>query len=764
MHPLRRIVLTCLTLLCVCSMAWTDDLATHPPNLVPQPARLTLCDGTFSLAGAPRIVLESESAELGEIAAQLAGWLRERVGIEARVQHGAAGGPGAITLSLKGSADELGAEGYTLSVAPDGIRLTAANPRGLYWAAQSLRQLLPAARSTAPTSKPIELPALEIVDAPRFPWRGMLLDCGRHFMDKEFVKRCIDLLALHKLNVLHWHLTEDQGWRIQIRAYPKLTGIGAWRRATRDSEQSRDAQGRYGGFYTQDDVREIVAYAASRQITIVPEIELPGHSVAALAAYPELSCTGGPFEVSTEWGVHDDVYCAGNDATFAFLEAVLTEVIKLFPSPYIHIGGDEVPKTRWKACSKCQARMKAEGLKDEHELQSYFVRRIERFLNAHGRRLIGWDEILEGGLAPNATVQSWRGMKGAVAAATSGHDVIASPTSHCYLDYPQLADPRSPRWMGLITLEQCYGFDPLPAELNEEQQRRVLGVEGNVWTERIPQSRFDIMAYPRLCALAEVGWSPAAARDWNSFSTRMRTHLARLDALGVQYFVAPPRLVGATFEFVDGLDVRLEADFDEVVYTSDGKAPAADSPRLSGPLHLTESTTVRACTRLTNGRLSEPVTFKFRKLRMNKAASGESQAGVSCDCFEGRWQQLPDFSSLRPASRQLMQGLTVPPQARANDFALRFTGCFVAPQDGLYTFHLTADDAARLRIGETDPLSLEARWDAGPSSAKVLLQRGLHPLTLEYFQIGGERELKVEVEGPASARQPVSPEALRQRP
>jgi hexosaminidase len=345
-------------------------------------------------------------------------------------------------------------------------------------------------------------------------------------MSKEFIKRYIDLLAYHKMNVFHWHLTEDQGWRIEIKKYPKLTQIGAWRGP--DDE-------RYGGLYTQDDVREIVAYARSHYVTIVPEIELPGHCTAALAAYPELSCTGGPFEVSRRWGIHKEIYCAGNDETFAFLEGVLSEVIELFPSEYVHIGGDEVPKDRWKGCPKCQARIKAEGLAGEDELQSYFIRRIEKYLNSRGRRLIGWDEILEGGLAPHATVQSWRGMDGAIAAARAGHDVIVSPTSHCYLNFPQEPDPSAPEWMGLIALEQIYSFEPTPPELTAEQARHVLGGEGNVWTEYAPQERVDYQAFPRLCALAEVLWSPKGQRDWDDFQERMTVHYRRLDALGVQY-------------------------------------------------------------------------------------------------------------------------------------------------------------------------------------------------------------------------------------
>ncbi|MCH7812843.1 MAG: beta-N-acetylhexosaminidase, partial [Planctomycetes bacterium] len=405
-------------------------------GIVPRPCRVKTLEGAFSLTPAVKILVREEDPAVRAVGDYLADWLRRGSGYAVPLEETDSSAPSqhnVILLTTFGSAAAPGdsafqtEERYALTVERKHITLRAVTPQGLFRGVQTLKQLLPptfAATTGQPSAGPWQIPCAVIEDQPRYRWRGLLLDCCRHFMTKEFVKRYIDLLAYHKMNVLHWHLTEDQGWRIEIKKYPKLTEIGAWR-----------GQGdeRYGGFYTQDDIREIVAYAASRYVTVVPEIEMPGHSVAALAAYPELSCTGGPFEVSTRWGVHADVYCAGNDQTFAFLEDVLSEVIELFPSEFIHIGGDECPKRRWKQCAKCQARIKAEGLADEHALQSYFIRRMEKFLNAKGKRLIGWDEILEGGLAPNATVQSWRGMKGAVAAAGAGHDVISSPTSHCYL-------------------------------------------------------------------------------------------------------------------------------------------------------------------------------------------------------------------------------------------------------------------------------------------------------------------------------------------
>ncbi|HEY2762370.1 MAG TPA: family 20 glycosylhydrolase, partial [Pirellulales bacterium] len=351
-----------------------------------------------------------------------------------------------------------------------------------------------------------------------------------HFFTVDDVKRFLDLMAFYKFNTFHWHLTEDQGWRIEIKKYPKLTEVGAWR----DDGNG----GKYGGFYTQDQIREVVAYAAARHIHVVPEIEMPGHSQAALAAYPELSCTGGPFTVGTRWGIYKDVYCAGKDHTFDFLQDVLAEVMDLFPGEFIHIGGDECPKDRWEACPDCQAQIKVEGLHDEKELQSYFIKRIDTFVSSKGRRIIGWDEILEGGLAPGAAVMSWHGTTGAVAAVKADHDVVLSPTSNCYFDYPQAKSLDQVKASGnLLPLEKVYSLNPMPKELSDQQATHVLGAQANLWTERIENpARLDYMTYPRACALAEVVWSPAENRSWDDFQSRLTRQLKQLGALKVNYY------------------------------------------------------------------------------------------------------------------------------------------------------------------------------------------------------------------------------------
>jgi hexosaminidase len=582
----------------------------------------------------------------------------------------------------------------------------------------------------------------------------MLLDCCRHFMSKAFVKRYIDLLAYHKMNVLHWHLTEDQGWRIEIKKYPKLTDVGAWR-----------GQGdeRYGGYYTQRDVREIVEYARSRYVTVVPEIEMPGHSMAALASYPWLGCKGKGYEVGTHWGVYSDVYCAGNDRVFEFLTDVLSEVIGLFPSEYIHIGGDECPKTEWKACPKCQARIKAEGLQDEHKLQSYFIRRIEEFLSAEGRRLIGWDEILEGGLAPGATVQSWRGMDGAVTAATAGHDVIASPTSHCYLDYAQTRIPGEPTWMGYIPLERSYAFEPTPAELTPAQAQHVLGLEGNMWTEHAPQERVDWQIFPRLCALAEVGWSPKGARDWDDFSERMQTHYRRLDALGVTYFVHPPHCTSPHRVFEEAVDLVLENPLGRgaVHYTLDGHDPAPHASGYVKPVRLTETTVVKAQTFLADGRTSNIAEFHFRKLRPREPAEvPKAVPGLAHRCYEGVWEHLPDFDVLTPTATGRTPTFDLGVRTRDDHFALRFTGYLKVPTDGIYTFYLVSDDGSRLWIGSDLVVDHDGLHSASEQFGQIILKAGMHPISVAYFEAGGAQHLEVNYAGPGISRQPVPASAL----
>lgn len=513
-------------------------------GLVPVPQRVVKHHGKFVLKPEARILANAEARATGEY---LARQLRRSTHFALPVGADSESPSGNIVLSLDPALADLGLEGYKLVSTPISVRIVAGSVAGLFYGVQSLFELLPPAvfveQSNSETKW--ELPCVAVTDRPRFPWRGMLLDVSRHFFRKDEIKHVFDWMALHKLNVFHWHLTDDQGWRIEIKKYPRLTEVGAWRTSIGfnldpKSSNAYGPDGRYGGFYTQAEVRELVAYAQERHITIVPEIEMPGHATAALAAYPEFSCFGGPYFTDVVQNTRSGVYCAGREETFKFIEDVLSEITELFPGKYIHVGGDEVSTQNWQDCPHCQERVRTEGLRNAKDLQNYFIHRVANFLNTHGRRLIGWSEIADGGLPEGAVLMDWIG--GAVPATRSGHDVVMSPTGYCYLDYYQSQGRASepPAIGGYLPLEKVYGFEPIPPELEPPSRSHILGAQANLWTEYIPSLRaLDYMMFPRLCALAEVVWSPATSRDWEAFQQRLRVHLERLREMGVNYRAKP---------------------------------------------------------------------------------------------------------------------------------------------------------------------------------------------------------------------------------
>ncbi len=493
-------------------------------QLIPKPVSVVPTDGTFLIS--PLTPLRHDHT-CDAAVALLRDAVKSVTGFDLTSDRG--GNTPAITLGLNPSLAALGPEGYRLTVRKEGVNLEAANSRGLIYGVQTFRQLLPVNPTAGLPGQSIEwrLPCIAIEDQPRFSWRGLMLDCSRTFQSPDYIRKTIDRMAFYKMNVLHLHLTDDQGWRLEIKKYPELTVKGA-RFPAKYNEPPE-----HQGFYSQAEMRALVSYGAARNITLVPEIEMPGHSLAALSCFPELSCSGGPFEIFPFFSgpnITRDILCAGNEKTFEFLDNVLAEVAALFPSQFLHIGGDEAPKDAWKKCPKCQARIRSEGLKGEDELQSWFIRRVEKILQKHGKRLIGWDEILEGGLAPNAAVMSWRGTSGGIAAANSGHDVVMSPTSHCYFDYSYEK----------IDSRRAYSYEPVPADVAVEKVRHILGLQANFWShiDREPD-KVDRQIFPRLLALAERGWSPKETVDWADFSRRLQYHLAHLDHFGVRYYLEP---------------------------------------------------------------------------------------------------------------------------------------------------------------------------------------------------------------------------------
>ena len=532
---MKRALLTLVTI--ALAVACSEDKQPQPFSVIPMPNDVTLAEGSFNVAGAP-VTCDENLDEASAKAVQ--GFVNTLETVTGKA--GKNGKSGGIHFGLN---PNLGAEEYFLQVKPDGVQVEASAFGGFFYAIQTLKQMLPAEVYGAKKAQAAWLlPCVTILDSPRFDYRGIHLDPCRHFWTIEETKRYIDIAATYKLNRLHWHLTEDQGWRMEIKKYPKLTEVGAWRSGTCIGKDFDSSDGiRYGGFYTQDQMREIVAYAAERNITVIPEMDLPGHMVAALAAYPELGCTGGPYEVWTRWGVSEDVLCVGKEETFNFLEDVLTEMLDIFPSEYIHIGGDECPKVRWETCPLCQARIKSLGLKAhdgisaEQELQCYVTARIQQFLNERGRKIIGWDEILEGDLAAGATVMSWRGTQGGIEAARRGFDVVMTPNSHMYIDYYQSQErDKEPLCIGgLVTVPKLYSYEPYDG-MAPGTEDHILGVQANLWTEYVTSNEFlEYMLLPRMCALSEVQWCNADRKDYARFDASLDHTFQMLDVMGYTY-------------------------------------------------------------------------------------------------------------------------------------------------------------------------------------------------------------------------------------
>ena len=615
---MKRFILTPFLL---CTLFLTGIAANQPISIIPKPVTMKSGTGNFIINDRTPLLFSAGDEEAMNTARLFAGHLQmaggpvlTAMGVS-KNYHNIAG----IIFSIRKDG-HYPAEGYSLNVSKNNIIIEGGSGAGLFYGMQTLLQLLPpeifASKALQPGNN-WKVPCVSIIDHPRFGYRGMHLDVSRHFFPKEFVLKYIDLIASFKMNTFHWHLTDDNGWRIEIKKYPKLMQTAAWH-VDRDTlpwgerpPQKEGERATSGGYYSQDEIREVVEYARQRYVTIIPEIEMPAHSVEVLAAYPQLSCTGGPFKVPAgSYWPNTDILCAGNDSTFTFLEDVLTEVISLFPSKYIHIGGDEADKTRWKECPKCQARIKTEGLKDEKELQSYFIKRIEKFLISKDRKVIGWDEILEGGLAPEATVMSWRGIEGGLAAARQGHNVIMTPGSHCYFDYYQANPKTEPKAIGgYTTLKKVYSYEPIPGELTKEQSKYILGAQGNVWTEFIPTPEHaEYMAVPRMIALAEVDWTPKTMRNWVDFRKRLEPEFHRLDLLKVNYCKGSDKVEIRTHYDKKSQSMKCTFDSEQpgfpIVYTLTGNDPTAKSTVYDKPIDINQNIFIKAAL-LRDGKMME---------------------------------------------------------------------------------------------------------------------------------------------------------------
>jgi hexosaminidase len=748
-------------------LAACGPLGSAPPpapepslSLLPLPASISRGSGVVRFDGPVTVRLTGGD---GSLAPALEAWIAERRDESDSRFELTTGTPADISIRI--GSDTTGLESYSLTADAAGVRIAAPSSAGAFYALQTLRQLIAPedgaqARTEGVTNRgQVSVPYVTIEDTPRFSYRGLHLDVGRHFFGADRVKRYIDLMSRYKFNTFHWHLTEDQGWRMPIDAYPRLTEVGSCRAETVVEKEFDPYVGDgipHCGHYTKDEIREVVQYAAERFVTIIPEIELPGHSMAAIAAYPELACTEGPFDVATVWGVHPDIFCP-KEETFTFLETVLDEVIALFPGPYIHIGGDEAPKVRWKESPLAQEVMRREGLRDEDELQSYFIARIERFLKSRGRKLIGWDEILEGGLAPEATVMSWRGMDGGIAAARQGHDVIMSPGSHVYFDHYQDLPEKEPLAIGGLTaLSQVYEFEPIPPELSVAEASHILGAQGNLWTEYIATWDYaEYMTYPRALALSEVVWSPADSRDWPGFLARLPQALRHLDYLGVAYRI--PDVEGLdsdklTLEGTAVIELSIPVLNADIRYTLDGSDPTLTDALYEGPFSVSipdGTRTVSARGFLPGGRASNLRRAEVRRATLRPATeTGDTRPGIERRYYEGQYRLMDQMLNTAPTFTDTASGPSLRDTEPGESFGLEFSGFLRVPSDGIYTFHLTSDDGSRFWVDGALVVNHDGLHGPSDRSGRVALGAGAHYVRVDYFQSGGGKTLSLRVQAP----------------
>ena len=713
-------------------------------NVIPKPLSLVQNEGSFKVTKSTKFYASTPEAKT--IATFFASKIESSTGYDLAISEEEVSS-NAIALLIDNSL-EVNDEGYTLDATDKQVSIKAKTAKGLFYGMQTLMQLLPAEIESTTVVNGIAwtLPCVTIKDEPRFAYRGIMLDPCRHFIPVENIKKQLDVLALFKINQFHWHLTEDQGWRIEIKKYPKLTEIGSKRVDGEGTE--------YSGFYTQEQIKEVVAYASERFINVIPEIELPGHALAAISAYPELSCKGDSLSPRIIWGVEEDVYCAGKEETFKFLEDVISEVVTLFPGEYFHIGGDECPKVRWEKCPLCQKRMRENKLKNEHELQSYFVQRIEKVLASHGKKMIGWDEILEGGLAPSATVMSWRGEDGGIAAASMDHDVIMTPGSNgMYLDHYQGDSKIEPVAIGGYTLlEKTYSYNPVPDTLvGLGKSNFVKGVQGNIWSEYMyTTDLMEYRIYPRILAVAEIGWTPLEGKDYKDFERRIDNALVRLDCHGINYHIPQPEQPGGSINFVAFTD-KATLEFKttrpvKVVYTTDGSEPTATSAVYSTPLEFNESATLKIRSVLPSGKMSPVRTITVEKQTLAPAKEvAATKPGLKMKVTYGYFLESSKLESVTDWKESTIKDLfeirsvekTDESMRNVKQYAVVASGYVNIPEDGVYIFSSDNEEVwidGKLLINNGGEVKRFSRHDSS-----VALAKGLHEIKVVFLGhiIGG---------------------------
>ena len=736
-------------------------------GIIPAPVSLKKAAGQFVLSRETQILADTVS---NKAVLFFADYLANTAALSIKPKSNSGQVPNNSIILTSAGTDGLPAEGYRLTITPQNITV-AGKGAGLFYGIQTLIKLIPLERAAT-----VKFPCMQVEDYPRFAYRGMMLDVSRHFFSAEFVKKFIDIMAMYKLNNFHWHLADDQGWRIEIKKYPKLTEIGSKRTETLIGSYRTNGpydSTPYGGYYTQDQIRDVVKYAADRYINIVPEIDMPGHSSAALAAYPEFgSNPPDTYHVSGTWSERNDVFLP-TEETFTFLDNILSEVMDLFPSKYIHIGGDEVAKDDWQHSTVAQQLIKKNKLKDEAELQSYFEKRIEQFVNSKGRSVIGWDEILEGGVAPNATIMSWRGEQGGIAAAKLSHNVIMTPSSNgLYFDHAQGRLGDEPLSIGgYAPLKTVYAYNPTPAVLTPDQQKYILGVQANIWCEYIAtENKVQYMLLPRMLALSEIAWSPLANKNYNDFKdVRLPKQLAWFDAHGIDYRV--PAVIGTRDTVIFGehlpLDLKPSVTGAKIYYTLDGYQPRETDLEYTQPITYMvppdQFREVKAIVITPSGKRSDVIhTVVYNKTPLMPVPYQGNSVGLKYQLFTGTYDNTNQFNISAPmdSTAQVAKSLNIAPFRRNNNFGIIFTGFIRIDADGVYGFSTQSDDGSTLSIDDIMVVDNDKKHALIEKGGSVPLQKGYHKFTLKYFNVGGGSNLHVYMTMPGRPKGELGPDIL----
>lgn len=770
MNDKRQLFL--LGLLCV-ALFTNASFAAESVSIIPQPKSVETTSERFVLRRGTRLSF-TDDAKIERTAHALADKLNDA---GAKIKFERAGKQSAKSgIVLQLLPDTTMPEGsYLLTVDAKRVLIHASTPAGIFYGVQTLYQLLPpeVVAGKPVNAKSLTIPGVRIEDEPRFQWRGYLLDVSRHFQSKDFVKKLLDWMAFHKLNVFQWHLTDDQGWRVEIKKYPKLTEVGAWR------DEPEYPGRRYGGFYSQQDIREVVKYAADRYITIVPEIEMPGHAGAALASYPQLSCSSEPTTVAAfyhyppdkEFGPPSgpDVMCVCRESLYPFLSDVLKEVMDLFPGPYLHFGGDEVDPTVWAASPECADVMRRENMTNAAQLQSPFSARMANHISSQGRRVVGWDEILQGNPPKSTVIMAWRQPEFGIAGAKAGYDVVMTPEDFLYFDHAQSDDPKHPIAFSddITPVSQVYSYEPVPAGLDAQLATHIIGVQANLWTELAYSSeRLELLTFPRMSALAEVAWSSAHSRNWEDFQRRMTVQLRRYDALGIGYYkeIPRPRVLHEQVVFIGNMQLTVPAPTPDmrVHYTLDGSEPTAQSPTVGGPLSFNDDVVLKLRTVTSAGDMSSVTTVTLDRQEPRK---GETLPGllpgihyIYVEKNLATAKELTD--NCIPTREGTLPTFQIPDGSRPTDFGVGFEGYLRVDNEGVYTFYTKSDDGSLLYIGDQLMVNNDGDHGSVDRSGSIALGAGYHPIRVLYVQHGGGSALEVSMEGPGTAKQTLPPEVL----